>query len=154
MQHCFFKWQLINTLENVLKSSWEMRLKVWLVRSLRVQYVLSCFCCVRFFAIPWIIAQQAPLSIVILQARILEWVAIPSSRGSSLLRDRTHVSCGSCIVGRLFTCEKPHVFLNFVKIINFPIQEVQSSSNRRNTNKRTSTHILTKILGNCDKYKF
>ena len=28
----------------------------------------------------------------ILQARILEWVAMPSSRGSSQLRDRTHVS--------------------------------------------------------------
>ena len=29
----------------------------------------------------------------ILQARILEWVAMPSSRGSSLPRDRTQVSC-------------------------------------------------------------
>ena len=28
----------------------------------------------------------------ILQARILEWVAIPSSRGSSQPKDRTHVS--------------------------------------------------------------
>ena len=27
-----------------------------------------------------------------LQARILEWVAIPSSRGSSLPRDRTHMT--------------------------------------------------------------
>ena len=30
---------------------------------------------------------------VILQARILEWVAIPFSRGSAQLRDRTQVSC-------------------------------------------------------------
>ena len=29
----------------------------------------------------------------ILQARILEWVAMPSSRGSSQPRDRTQVSC-------------------------------------------------------------
>ena len=29
----------------------------------------------------------------ILKARILEWVAIPSSRGSSQPRDRTQVSC-------------------------------------------------------------
>ena len=28
----------------------------------------------------------------ILQARILEWVAMPSSRGSSRPRDRTHIS--------------------------------------------------------------
>ena len=33
----------------------------------------------------------------ILQARILEWVAMPSSRGSSQPRDRTPVSCDCCI---------------------------------------------------------
>ena len=32
---------------------------------------------------PWTIAHQAPLSMEILQARILEWVAMPFSRGSS-----------------------------------------------------------------------
>ena len=37
---------------------------------------------------------------VILQARILEWVAFPFSRGSSQLRDQTHVSR---IVGGFFT---------------------------------------------------
>ena len=36
----------------------------------------------------------------ILQARLLEWVAISSSRGSSPARDRTQVSC---IAGRVFT---------------------------------------------------
>ena len=33
----------------------------------------------------------------ILHATILEWVAMPSSRGSSQHRDQTHISCGSCI---------------------------------------------------------
>ena len=36
----------------------------------------------------------------ILQARILEWVAISSSRGSSHPRDQTLISC---IAGRFFT---------------------------------------------------
>ena len=36
----------------------------------------------------------------IVQARILEWIAIPFSRGTSQPRDRTLVSC---IVGRFFT---------------------------------------------------
>ena len=36
----------------------------------------------------------------ILQARILEWVAVPFSGGSSQPRDRTQVSC---IAGRFFT---------------------------------------------------
>ena len=40
----------------------------------------------------WTVARQAPLSVGILQARILEWVAMPSSRGSSQPRDRTQVS--------------------------------------------------------------
>ena len=32
----------------------------------------------------------------ILQARTLEWVVMPSSRGSSRLRDLTHISYVSC----------------------------------------------------------
>ena len=48
---------------------------------------------VRLFVTPWTVACQAPLSMGILQARILEWVAISFSRRSSRLRDRTHVSC-------------------------------------------------------------
>ena len=40
----------------------------------------------------------------IFQARILEWVAVPFSRGSSQSRDRTQVSC---IAGRFFTTEEP-----------------------------------------------
>ena len=39
----------------------------------------------------------------ILQERILEWVAMPYSRGSSWLRDWTWVSCVSCI-GRWVWC--------------------------------------------------
>ena len=38
----------------------------------------------------------------IFQARILEWVAISFSRGSSQSRDQPHVSCVSCIAGGLF----------------------------------------------------
>ena len=38
---------------------------------------------------------EIPLSLGILQARILEWVAIPSSRRSSQSRDRTQVSRSS-----------------------------------------------------------
>ena len=45
--------------------------------------------CVRLFVTLWTVAHQAPLSMGILQARILEWVAIPFSRGSSQPRDRT-----------------------------------------------------------------
>ena len=48
-------------------------------------------------AAPWTIACQAPLSRGILQARILEWVAMPSSRGSSRPGDQTHISYVYCL---------------------------------------------------------
>ena len=40
----------------------------------------------------------------ILQPRILEWVAMPSSRGSSRLRNQAHISC---LAGRFFTTGPP-----------------------------------------------
>ena len=56
--------------------------------------------CVQLYATPWTAARQAPLSMGILQTRIVEWVAMPSSRGSSQPRDQTQVSQ---IAGRFFT---------------------------------------------------
>ena len=63
-----------------------------------VQYGSHCvLCCavpslVWLFVTPGTVAHQAPLSMGILQARILEWVAMSSSRGSSQPRDWTRVS--------------------------------------------------------------
>ena len=47
---------------------------------------------VQLFVTPWTVACQVSLSMEILQARILEWVAMPSSRGSFQPRDQTQVS--------------------------------------------------------------
>ena len=55
---------------------------------------------VRLFATPWTVARQAPLSMGILQARILEWVAISSPRGTFPPRDWTRASC---VADRFFT---------------------------------------------------
>ena len=54
---------------------------------------------VRLFRIQWTTAHHSPPGSSghgILQARILQWVAMPSSRGSSWPRDRTQVSRVSC----------------------------------------------------------
>ena len=66
-------------------------------------YLTSCvdaklFQCVQLFVTLWIITHQASLSmecpLSILQARILEWVAMPSSRGSSRPRiEPMHYIC-------------------------------------------------------------
>ena len=52
----------------------------------RVLELLLCVCAwslsrVQLFATPCTMAHQAPLSMGIPQARILEWIAMPSSRG-------------------------------------------------------------------------
>ena len=68
--------------------------------------VCVCVCvCVRFqllshvllSATPQAVACQVLLSKEFFQARILEWVAISYSRGSSWPRDWTHISCFSCM---------------------------------------------------------
>ena len=51
----------------------------------------------------------------IVQARILEWVAISSSRGSSPLKDWTGVSCSSCIGRWILNPEPPgDTYLSFI----------------------------------------
>ena len=54
----------------------------------------------------------------ILQARILEWVAFPFSRGSFQPRDRTQVSC---IAGGFFTTEPPELCRSTYIWFFFPI---------------------------------
>ena len=49
--------------------------------------MLSRFSRVQLYMTLWTIAYQVPLSKGILQARILKWVAMPSSRGSSQPRN-------------------------------------------------------------------
>ena len=65
--------------------------------------LLSLFSCVRLFAFLWAVDCKPPGSSVsgILQARILEWVAIPFPRGSYQTRDRTCVPYVSCIGRRV-----------------------------------------------------
>ena len=62
----------------------------------------------QLFMTPWTTTHQAPSVHGIILARILEWVAISFSRGSSQPSDQTSISC---IGRRFFTNEplgKPH----------------------------------------------
>ena len=61
------------------------------------QFIMACmhaksFSHVRLFATLWTVAHQALLSRGFFQARILEWIAMSSSRESSQPRDQTCVS--------------------------------------------------------------
>ena len=73
--------------------------------------VLSHFSCVRLFGTLWTVAQSSSVC-GILQARILEWVAMPSSRGSSLPGDRTCISCtGRQILYHQHHLGSPHMMV-------------------------------------------
>ena len=61
-------------------------------KSLMAVTVLKSFSRVQLFVTSWTVAYQPPLSLGILQARILEWIAMLSSKGSSQPRDQTQVS--------------------------------------------------------------
>ena len=83
-----------------------------------LSYELSCIAALKLLSCCCCLAAQSCLTLCdpmdcnppgssvygILQARILEWVAIPFSRGSSWPKDWTQVSC---IAGGFFTAEPP-----------------------------------------------
>ena len=106
-------------------------LQYWLIPSKRVRIVKKFS--IRFLgevasvvsdaATLWAGACQAPLVHGISQARILEWVAISFSRGSSWPRDWTHISWVSCIGRRVLYCQ--HHLGRFTVLIN-PFQESQN----------------------------
>ena len=60
-------------------------------------HMLSHFSCVQLFATPWTISPPGSSVHGISQARILEGVAMPFSRGSSQPREGPRVSYISCI---------------------------------------------------------
>ena len=75
-----FRWA---TVHRAAKSwTWLKRLSMHNVKGVGSKLTMpaclpSHFSCVRLSATLWTVAWQAPLSIGILQARILEWVALP-----------------------------------------------------------------------------
>ena len=57
----------------------------------------------------------------VLQARILEWVAMPSSRGSFWPRDWTHISDVSCIGRQVLTARTTWKAQEFSRCVHFKI---------------------------------
>ena len=86
IQNGKLKWNFTWTVNNFL---------VYLMQYLGYECVLSRFSTIQLCATPW---SSTGFSVHgILQARILEWVAMPSSRGSFQPKDQTLISHVSCI---------------------------------------------------------
>ena len=89
----FSNW--IKMLKKITNNSNPRKMKVWFTQSGKWHYIHA-----QLIVTPWTIVHQAPLSMGILQEIVLEWVAMPSSRGSSQPRDQTQVFH---VTGRFFT---------------------------------------------------
>ena len=99
--------------------------------------VVELLSCVQLFWYPMDCSLLGSSVHGISQARILEWVAISFSRGSSWFRDQTHVSC---IAGRFFTIlyhwgTKPPFFSILFFIVQF------SSVAQSCVTPRTAAHL-------------
>ena len=110
---------------------WKQSLNHWTAREVQPLFlyflllcVCVCVCVVSHFSHVWLFVTPLDCSVpgfsvhAILQARMLKWVATPSSRGSSWLRDWT---CISYMVGRFFTTElleKPHFHFSYIQKLN------------------------------------
>ena len=81
----------------------------------------------------------------IFQARILEWVTISSSQGSSRPRDRTHISCisynGRCFLYHCNTCDYTWLFTSTPAIF--------LKSNNHNNHLSTKTPLFQSIWGHA-----
>ena len=81
------------------------------------------------FPTPWTVALQAPLTMGISQARILEWVAVSFSRGSSRPRDQTRISCIALYCRWVLYCwaSREATHLCSLLIVTVPLQSPPSS---------------------------
>ena len=101
-------------------NAWKWKVKVKMLWFIAGRLYFRPWMCLAaqscLFETLWTVAHQAPLSMGILQARTLEWVAMPSSRGSSQSRDQTQVSL---IVGGFFTIWALRGFLGYLDSVSF-----------------------------------
>ena len=78
--------------------------------------MLSCFNHVQLFATLMDCSPPGSSAHEILQARMLQCVAVSSSKESSQSRDWTHVFYVSCFVGGLFTAEPGHRLIDHIYV--------------------------------------
>jgi len=81
----------------------------------------------------------------ILQARIMEWVAMPSPRGSSQLRDQTHVSYVSCI-GRWVLYHSCHLFSSVQSLSHVPLLATPWTAAHQASLSITNSQSLLKLM--------
>ena len=116
--------------------------------------MLSCFSRVQLLVTPWTAAPQAPL-LMGFSRQELEWVAMPSSRGSSWCRDRTLVSYVSCLGRHVSLPLMPPAYLHFASSIwNFRLSFVIIISSNLMTILVHMTYTMCKNRSNSLKVSY
>ena len=82
----------------------------------------------------------------ILQARILEWVATPSSRGSSQPRNGTHVSCAADRFFTSWATREDHVKTRFFFFLNWFTDSVETQINSSSFLKIEIDKLILKCI--------
>ena len=91
-QKMLWSWDLVSNFESLGDMSIKRRSPNAMHFTKMPACLPSFFCRVRLFSTLWAVVRQALLSMEILQARILEWIAVASSRGSFQPRERICIS--------------------------------------------------------------
>ena len=86
-------------------------------------------------------------------AKILEWIAIPFSRGYSWPRDQTHVSWGSCIGRWILYHWTTWEDLDYFKVISKTIKMLTYSLIQRSMYIYTLTHTFSLLNKLSEKKK-
>jgi len=122
----------------------------------RPQQLLLVLSCVWLFASPCTAACQALLSMGILQARILEWTAMPSSRGSSQPKDQTQVSYNAAGFFTSWSTREAlsecQVLYNFVPFVGLCIQHHRIPIRLKNATTPCPKDSHSLIPGTCKRY--
>ena len=99
--------------------------------------------CVWLSATLGTVALRVPLSVGFFQGRILEWVVTCYTWGSSLPRDWTCISYGSCTAGRFFTFRA--IKMLFLKTLEFHRLLLRHVKALPNSNTRDSEELSQRV---------
>ena len=133
------------------KTTWQINWCPKLTFTNRQESEVKLLSRVQLFVTRWTVAYQAPQSMEIFQARILEWVAISFSRDSSRPRDWTWVSH---VAGRCFTIWDTREAIAGRFFTNWAIREAHQAGKMHLTspNGLLGGYFLWCLFFNCENF--
>ena len=108
--------------------------------------LLSCFSCVQLFVTLWNLAHQGPLYMGILQARILEWVVMTSSREPPNPEIQSTSFACPALTGGFFTTSTTWKFSSFQSLSHVWLFETPWTTAHQTSLSITNPQSLLKLM--------